>query len=269
MPCAAASAPEGNRTIADGIVAPWSDACCADGFVCIAGGSTPTCQADPYPYVPPALQRPNLTLALPPLPAIASFPATGAAAAMTGISSAYPSMSAVSTRLVAANAAPSLLPYLKTLNAKDPFTRDLASGVLPNLGLTAGPNLPTTTYNLLNNAETLVRAQALHPSQSSGYLESPQACSCCMRLQGPYVTGAGAMLAASPGVARAAELLAAGPLAADTVTLAGLVAGPTAASVATTPAPSIAPAEVLPAGPVLPAAGSGQALPVSACCNPI
>ena len=165
--CTAAPAPAGGCTTGGCIIAPWSYACCADGFVCVAGSGVPTCQADPYPYVPPALQRPNLTLALPQLaPLPAANPAASAAAAMLGIGTAYPSMTQVSTRLVAANAAPALLPYLGALDAGDPFTRDLVAGVLPNLGLTAGPSLPTSAYNLLDEAVALVHARMPPPFAS-------------------------------------------------------------------------------------------------------
>lgn len=99
----------------------WSYACCPDGLVCTNRGPVPTCQPDPYPYVPPYLQRPNLTAA------VGAALVDASALADSAISTAYPSAAALGMRDIASNAM---------------FT------------------LPTIAYNLLNEVEGLVRTHA-------------------------------------------------------------------------------------------------------------
>ena len=65
------------------LVQTFDFACCADGFACLSGLPSPTCQPSPYPVVPPYLQNPKLL--------ISSSAAAGANAAATAISTVFPS----------------------------------------------------------------------------------------------------------------------------------------------------------------------------------
>ncbi|BDA42795.1 hypothetical protein COCOBI_03-6880 [Coccomyxa sp. Obi] len=135
------------------LVETYDYACCADGFACLSGMPSPTCQPSPYPVVPPYLQQPKLLLS--------ESDAAISSAKAKAIATVFPSRDPKGG-LAVADAAAALFPFISQQVGSGSVSSALMNSELADI--TGSINLPELLLGF--NASAIVPARAPSPAVS-------------------------------------------------------------------------------------------------------